>query len=147
MPGSERILQREIMVRLRHAPLAAVVVPSPNGIFIPTRDPKERTLARRIMHQLKVDGQILAGAPDLLILWRGGSGGIELKRPAAQTLFGKQRQGVLSDDQRVFRSQCEQLGIPYAVCTSWPEVRDTLKTWGRLPADWRDPEQRIGRAA
>lgn len=147
MRQAERILQREIMARLRHAPLQALVVPSPNGIFIPTRNPAERTLARRIVYQLKMDGQLLPGAPDLLVLWATGSGCIELKRPAEKTLLGKQRMGTQSVDQRCFEIRCDQLVVPYAICHSWPEVRETLKDWGRLPADWQDASARIGRAA
>jgi hypothetical protein len=37
--------------------------------------------------------------------------------------------------------------VRYAVCESWPEVRDLLISWGRLPANYTDPENRIGRAA
>lgn len=147
MRQAERILQREVMLRLRHAPLAAIVVPSPNGVFIPARTPAERELARRIVHQLKLDGQLLPGAPDLLFLWQDGCGCVELKRAAEKTLLGRQRSGQLSVDQRVFRDRCDDLGIPYAVCQSWAEVRDRLKVWGRLPGNWLDAEQRIGRAA
>lgn len=147
MRQAERILQREVMARLRHAPLAAIIVPSPNGIFIPARTPAEQTLARRVVHQLKLDGQLLPGAPDLLFLWSHGSGCIELKRPAEKTLLGKQRAGQLSDDQMAFRKRCDALSVNYAVCQSWDEVRETLKAWGRLPATYQDADRRIGRAA
>jgi hypothetical protein len=147
MRQAERILQREVMARLRFAPLQALVIPSPNGFYIPARTVPERTLARRIVHQLKVDGQLLEGASDLTVLWPDGSGCIELKRPAVRTLFGKQRAGTLSDEQRQFRERCAAVGVPYVVCESWPEVRDTLIAWGRLPANYVDADQRIGRAA
>ena len=147
MRQAERLLQTEIMVRLRHAPLAAVVIGSPNGIFIPARTPAERELARRIVHQLKRGGQLTPGAADLLFLWTDGCGCIELKRPEVKQLFGKQRRGSLSPDQINFQGQCYRHGVPYEVCESWPEVREVLKSWGRLPADWLDPENRIGRAA
>lgn len=144
---AERILQREITTRLRFAPLDAILVPSPNGVYIPGRTPAERELARRIIHQLKVDGQILVGAPDLVFLWEGGCGCIELKRPPGKTLLGKQRAGTLSAEQRKFLEQCFYHNVPYVVCQSWPEVRDQLKHWGRLPPDWLDAEQRVGRRA
>jgi hypothetical protein len=147
MRQAERILQREVMARLRHAPLAAIVVPSPNGIFIPARTQAEQTLARRVVHQLKLDGQLLPGAPDLLILWDEGCGCIELKRPQNKRLFDKQRAGTLSEAQIEFRARCDYLRINYTVCQSWAEVRDTLKAWGRLPFSWQDAETRIGRAA
>lgn len=147
MRQAERILQREIMARLKHAPLKALVVPSPNGIYIPQRTPAERTLAARIVHQLKLDGQIMPGASDLTVLWKGGCGCIELKRAESKRLFDKQRRGVLSPVQKAFRQQCLDLGINYAVCSSWPEVRELLKGWGLLPANYQDADNRIGRAA
>ena len=147
MRQAERILQREVMARLRHAPVRAIVVPSPNGIYLPARTPAERTPAARIVHQLKLDGQILPGAPDLLVLWASGCGGIELKRPPEKTLLGKQRAGQLSDAQVAFKARCDELGVQYAVCMSWDEVRETLKAWGRLPVTYVDPDRRIGRAA
>ena len=147
MRQAERVLQREIVTRLKFAPLSAIVVPSPNGIFLPTRNPAERDLARRIVFQLKRDGQLAPGAPDLVFLWDSGCGCMELKRPTEQTLLGRQRAGQLSGEQKVFRDLCERAGVPYEVVMSWPQAREVLKAWGVLPADWRDPEQRVGRAA
>lgn len=143
----ERALQREIVTRLRAAPLDAIVIGSPNGVFFPARTPAERELVRRIVHQLKATGQLTPGAPDLVVLWRDGCGGIELKRPAEKTLLGSQPKGYSSAAQIEFAATCRVLGIRYAICASWPEVRDTLIAWGRLPASWRDAEQRIGRRA
>jgi len=137
------------MYRLRspRLPLDAVVIGSPNGVWFPARTPAERSLAARIIHQLKVLGQLTPGAPDLLFLWRGGGGGIELKRPAERRLFDHHAKGRLSDEQQAFRERCQRHGVPYAVCESWAEVRDTLIEWGRLPANYVDPENRIGRVA
>ena len=142
MRQAERVLQQEITTRLRFAPLSAIVVPSPNGIFLPTRSPAERDLVRRIVHQLKVGGSLLPGAPDLLFLWDGGCGCMELKRPAEKTLIGKQRAGELSDDQKRFRERCADLGVDYEVVMSWPQARELLKRWGRLPDDWYEPDAR-----
>jgi len=139
---AERVLQRAIITRLRFAPLSAIVVPSPNGIFLPTRNPAERDLARRIVFQLKRDGQLAPGAPDLVFLWENGSGCMELKRPAEQTLLGKQRAGQLSTEQKGFRDLCERVGVPYEVVMSWPQAREVLKGWGRLPAGWYEPDAR-----
>jgi len=147
MRQAERDLQREIMVRLHLAPLAAVVVASSNGIFIPARTPAERVLAARVVARLKRDGQLTPGASDLTFLWRDGCGCIELKRPEERRLFGRARRGQLSEAQIEFSAKCAMHGVRYAVCDSWPAVRDTLKSWGRLPADWVDPDNRIGRAA
>jgi len=142
MRQAERVLQREIMLRLQHAPLQAIVVPSPNGVYLPARSPAERELARRLIHGLKVGGSLLPGAPDLTFLWEGGGGCVELKRPSEKTLFGRQRPGQLSDDQKRFRDRCAAIGVPYEVCQSWPQVRELLKAWGRLPEGWYEPEVR-----
>jgi hypothetical protein len=147
MRQAERTLQREVVLRLRHAPLDALVIGSPNGIYLPARTPAERVLAARIVAQAKAFGQLTPGAADLVVLWSTGSGCIELKRPAEKRLFDRQERGRLSPDQIAFRDNCRRYGIPYAVCESWPEVRETLQAWGRLPADWIDPDHRVGRAA
>jgi hypothetical protein len=75
------------------------------------------------------------GAPDLTFLWADGCGGIELKRPAATRLFDKQQKGRPSDDQLLFRQRCFEQQVRYAICDSWPSVRDTLIAWGRLRAN------------
>lgn len=144
---AELQLQREVVTRLRFAPLDAILVGSPNGFYIPARTAEERQLARRLVHQLKRDGMLTPGAPDLLFLWGDGCAGIELKRPEEKRLFDKQRRGVVSPEQTAFRMRCFELHVRYAVCESWPEVRDMLIAWGRLPAGWRDADSRIGRAA
>jgi hypothetical protein len=143
----ERGLQREVVLRLKHAPLRALMIGSANGIFIPARTPAEREMARRIVYQLKLDGAINPGAADLVFLWGDGCGCIELKRPATRDLLSKARRGELSEEQRAFRMRCFEHLIRHAVCESWADVRDTLIAWGRLPAGWREPEARVGRAA
>jgi hypothetical protein len=144
----ERDLQREVMVRLRHAPVNALILPVPNGIWIPARSDTEKVLVARLIALLKADGLLTSGIADLLVLWRDGSGALELKRPASRSLIGKHHQaGRPSDAQKDFAASCVALGIRHAYCTSWPEVRDTLIAWGRLPQGYVDPEHRIGRAA
>ena len=112
MEQAERILQREVMIRLRMAPLAAIVIGSSNGVFIPTRTPAERVLAARIIAQLKSDGQLTPGASDLVFLWADGCGCIELKRPAEKRLFGKKRRGVLTVPDPL------QLAAPATTCAT-----------------------------
>ncbi len=143
----ERDIQREIMLRLRFAPLDALIIPVPNGIWLPARNEAERSLIARLIARLKADGFLLPGAADLLVLARDFSGAIELKRPAASTLLGKTPKGRLSEAQRGFKQSCEALGIAYALCSSWADVRDRLIAWGRLPSSWIDAEHRTGRAA
>jgi hypothetical protein len=139
MYQAERFLQREVMLRLRlleqRGELAAVWIGSPNGIFIPARTAAEKTLARRVVHQLKQDGMLTPGAPDLTFLWADGCGGIELKRAAASRLFDEQQKGRASPEQLLFRQRCFEQQVRYAICDSWPCVRDTLIAWGRLRAN------------
>lgn len=141
----ERSIQAEVMFRLKHVPLNAIVIGSCNGIYIPARTDAEKALVARIIRRLKDDGQMTVGCFDLLFLWGNGSGAIDLKRPARRTLFEHYPAGKPSDTQIEFATLCEKMGVKTAYCTSWPEVRDTLKSWGRIPADWLDAEQRIGR--
>lgn len=140
MHQAERILQREVIVRLglaeRSGALDCIVIGSANGIFIPARTEAEKTLARRVVHQMKQDGMLTPGAPDLLFLWRDGCGGIELKRPASASLFVRRAKGKPSPDQRAFKQRAFALQIPYAICDSWESVRDTLIAWGRLRANY-----------
>lgn len=66
---------------------------------------------------------VRAGVPDLVFVLNDGKAAfIELKA-------GK---GSLSTEQRVFRADCERLGVPYAVCKSLEEVQGTLQGWGLI---------------
>src|SRR5262245_37695838 len=96
----ERPLQREVMARLHCAPLDALVFPIPNGVYLPARSASEKVLVARIIHQLKVQGGLTPGAPDLVFLGARSCGAIELKRPATKSLFGKHARGTLSPVQR-----------------------------------------------
>lgn len=140
MHQAERILQREVIIRLglaeRMGALDAIVIGSSNGIFIPARTAAEKTLAKRVVHQMKLDGMLTPGAPDLVFLWRDGCGGIELKRPASASLFDKRAKGKPSPEQVAFKQRCFELQVRYAICDSWEGVRDTLVSWGRLPKDF-----------
>jgi|SRR5262245_14744823 len=132
----ERVLQQECMIRLHSAAvrgeLRAIYYPIPNGVFLPARTNVERTLAARIVHQLKIQGGMVPGAPDLVFLARHGSAGIELKRPTAKLLFETRRRGTLSKEQREQRDRFEAMGVHWAVCTSWEEVSEALVDWGML---------------
>jgi hypothetical protein len=132
----ERTLQQECMIRLHSAAvrgeLRAIYYPIPNGVYLPSRTNVERTLAARIVHQLKMQGGMTPGAPDLVFLARHCSGGIELKRPTAKLLFETRRRGVLSREQREQRDRFASMGVNWAVCTSWEEVHDSLVEWGML---------------
>lgn len=124
----ERALQQEVMLRLRAWPVIAL--PIPNSIWIPTRTAQERTLAARIVSQMKNAGQLVPGAPDLAIFWPGGGGMVELKRPKTKGLLGTTPEGRPSDTQIAMAERAASLGINHAYCTSWPDVKERLETWG-----------------
>lgn len=119
-------------IRLRALKPNCIIVPVPNGAFFPARTVAERTLVRRLVHQMKAEGQMMPGAADLLVLWRDGCGAIELKRPAQKTLLGKTPAGRASDAQIEFADRCAVLGIRHVYATSWEDVRKALADWGRI---------------
>lgn len=132
MPSEERLLQAEIMMRLRFLNPDCVVVPVPNSIYFPARSKEERSVISRIIHQMKASGQIMPGAPDLLCLWRDGAGAIELKRPATRNLLGKQPAGRPSASQIEFAELCSKRGVRHLYATSWDDVKGALADWGRI---------------
>ena len=132
MIQAERTLQSEIMLRLGALAAPIIAIPIPNSVFIPARTEAERRLAGRIISQMKANGQLLPGAPDLVILGQDFSAAIELKRPASRTLLGRLRAGRPSDSQIEFAAQCAQHGVRHVYATSWEEVRGALTEWGRI---------------
>lgn len=134
----ERSLQHEVMLQLRSAEvrgdLNCVYYPIPNGVFLPGRTPAERSMIARVIHQLKQQGGMVPGAPDLVFLAAHAGGAIELKRPETRTLLQKFRRGQLSPNQLEQRDRINSMGIRWAVCSTWDEVRDTLSAWGMYVA-------------
>lgn len=59
------------------------------------------------------------GAPDLVFLWEGGCGVIELKTPS----------GCMTESQKDFRQWCESAGIDYQICRRRSDMRLTLTSW------------------
>ena len=125
---AERALQQEVMLRLRSWPV--IVLPVPNGIWVPARTPAERAFVARLIHQMKNAGQLVPGAPDLVVIWNGGAGMLELKRPKSRTLLGIIPQGRPSGSQIEMAERAASLGINHAFCTSWEEVEAKLVEWG-----------------
>jgi hypothetical protein len=128
MIQSERTLQAELAWRLKALPL--VMLPIPNGLWIPARTEAERSLVARIIGRMKADGMLLPGAPDLALLWDGGCAAIELKRPKTRDLFGTRPAGRPTDNQRWFAERCTELGVHHAYCSSWDELKLKLDAWG-----------------
>lgn len=77
---------------------------------------------------------MMPGASDLVVLWGGGCGCIELK-----TDVGRQ-----SESQIVFERKCLDAGVPYRVARSIDEVVAILVEWGRLPANAIDRIRGVG---
>lgn len=133
MVKSERALQQEIMLRLKAYPVVAL--PIPNGVWIPAKTAAERTMAGRIINMMKQSGQLVPGAPDLILALKGGGCAfVELKRPAAKTLLGKTSAGRPSDTQVALEARAKELGIAHAYVTSWEEMKAKLVEWGMAPA-------------
>lgn len=128
---AERTLQSEVMLRLRAGAWPVIALPVPNSIFFPARNDQERSIIRRVIAQMKAAGFLVPGAPDIVLLWRGGGGMIELKRPASRDLLGKRTPaGRPSVEQQEMAEIASILGVPHAYCTSWDEVRGRLIAWG-----------------
>ena len=67
----------------------------------------------------KAEG-MMSGVPDVCIVRQGGSVAfIEVKKEG----------GYLSPTQREFRDWCGANGVPFAVCRSVDDVRETLRDW------------------
>lgn len=129
---AERVLQHEVMLRLRPMPLLAISVP--NSFWVPTRTPEEKTIVQRIVARMKSDGMLTPGAFDLAVFWGGGRGGmIELKVPSSRDLLGNRKQaGRPSKEQLEMAERAAKLNIHHAFCWGWDEVNRTLKEWGAI---------------
>ncbi len=132
MIQAERYLHAEVIMRLRTLRPDCVVVPVPNGTWLGARSASEHTMAARLIARMKAEGQIMPGVADLLFMWGGGSGAIELKRPAEETLLGKRPAGRPTDTQKEFAASCAAHGVRHIYATSWGEVHAALSDWGRL---------------
>jgi hypothetical protein len=132
MAGSaERVLQREIMLRLTAGPWPVIPAPIPNGIYLPAHDEDERRIVGRLMKRLKDDGMLLPGAADLVVLGRAAGLYLELKRPTERDLFGRKTvRGQLSAGQKEFRRRCERAGVPYEVAYTWDGALAALRRHG-----------------
>lgn len=86
--------------------------------------------------KLKAMG-VKAGVPDLVFIWKGGAGFVELKRPEDRCLLSElsRPEGRLSPSQRAFKDECDGLGVPYVVATSVDEAIATVRSWGLLGSD------------
>lgn len=115
-------------MRLRSWPV--IVLPVPNSVYFPARTDAERKIIARVISQMKNAGQLVPGAPDLIVLWAGGGGMVELKRPKSRSLLGVVPKGRPSDSQIEMAERAAELGINHAYCTSWDEVETALTGWG-----------------
>jgi hypothetical protein len=76
--------------------------------------------ANRTMRAILSGLGVKAGVADLIFLWGGGCGAMELKA-------GK---GRLSASQRVFRDECRRLGIGWELIRESEEAVRALESWG-----------------
>jgi hypothetical protein len=64
---------------------------------------------------------VMAGVADLVVHWSfGKTGYLEVKPP----------NGKLSKNQKIFKSRCEELGLPYRRIDSVDQVCTIFKEWG-----------------
>lgn len=129
---SEHALLGEVLMRLRLGGYPVVPLATPNGVWIPARTDDERAIKARILARMKGDQMLIAGAPDLVVVWPGGGGFLELKRPAHRDVFGHHPAGQASEDQKQFAARCRRLGIHHAYCRTWDGVAERLKEWGAI---------------
>jgi hypothetical protein len=128
---AERSLQEEFLWRLKQYPVLAFT--TPNGLYIPCRTDDERRIRARLIARMKADGMLLAGAPDLVLLWQNGAALVETKRPAFKDIFGYHPAGSPSEDQKQFAVRAQQLGLRHAYCSTWHHLEDRLMDWGVEP--------------
>ena len=88
--------------------------------------------------QKRAEMGIVSGAPDWVVMWRGGGCLIELKAPRT-TKIGKKGgliqdkpMGTLSDSQKLFQAECEATGVMYTVCYDIGQVERDLIMFGGL---------------
>lgn len=120
----EKVLQEEVILRLKRYPVVSIAVP--NSLYFPARTEAERNIISRVVSQMKNTGMLTPGAPDVVALSNRGALCIELKRDVSRDLFRRRPKGRLSPEQRAFRDRCNDVGVPYIVAYSWEEVRAAL---------------------
>ena len=109
MKRPEVALQRRVVQFLRLAQPNCVWFHVPNG---GCRSATEAAIFKAM--------GVRAGVSDLIFLWTGGAGVIELKA-------GK---GRLTPHQCEFLAECRNLRIPFFVARSVEDVETTLRAWG-----------------
>ncbi len=67
---------------------------------------------------------VVAGVADILCIWRGGYGFIEVKTQS----------GSLSPPQKKFKGFCMSIGVNYEVARSKRDAHNILIGWGLTPA-------------
>ncbi len=123
---AERYLQLEIFLQLKSSRLPIVAFPIPNQVNFPAKTPAERTICARMIHMMKQTGQLIPGAPDIVLMWDGGGAYVEVKRPASP---GRAR-GTSSPAQKEVAKRCGDAGVRYVVVESWGQLLGHLREWG-----------------
>jgi len=113
---SERLIQREILRMCGTVFPDVLLAHVPNGSHLSGNE-----AARcRQMGALKGDG-LKVGFPDLIAIWSGGVGFLEVKRP---------KSGRLSIHQELMHADLRAMGHNVAVVISATEAQDALLAWG-----------------
>ena len=65
---------------------------------------------------------LIAGAPDMIFMWDGGSGAIEFKS----------KKNKQTDAQILFEKWCIKCGVKYEIARSFEDAFNIIKKWGLI---------------
>jgi hypothetical protein len=126
---AERTLNQELAWRLNPYPL--IDIPVPNDFWLHADTPEEKKLVAKIITRMKKEGRLLIGAPDRVLVWRGGGALIELKRKRHVDFLGKVLPaGKPTDEQAHLAARAQRLGINHSYIHSWDELQAAIELWG-----------------
>jgi hypothetical protein len=92
----------------------------PNGAALcGSNDPAGRVRAKREIAKLKITG-LVPGVPDLMLMWDGGCGMLEIKSDS----------GRLSPEQKEIGRRLLAIGHRVEVCRSLTDLEQILDMWG-----------------
>ena len=119
MSAPEFQLQKSICELFKTAYPQVLHFSVPNGAALcATGDPVGRQRAMREVSKLKVSG-MLPGAPDLIIVWQGGWGALEIKAD----------KGRVSTEQAWVHNRLRCLGHNVAIVRSLDDAIAAVKSW------------------
>jgi len=122
----EIAVQASIIAAVRRAVLPCDVLAIPNA----------GKRGRGAQASVKREG-IMRGSPDLAVVWPGGVGFLEIKRPGYTD-------SAVSPEQRALLARWADWGINVGIASSIDEALDLLRSWG-APVMAQADTSRLGR--